>query len=103
MDTDDIALYRPAIDTGHTGSPMLERYAEVTAIDVESITVYWNGAGPHTFSRSSGKCIESTNGVMRGFLISPGQEDRLRALTEPTSPVNATPAPSPTPPRKKRT
>lgn len=47
----------------------VERYATVTSITDELFEVSWRGR-QHTFSRASGMCIESIDGLLRGFALS---------------------------------
>lgn len=59
-------------DGGH------ERYATVAGIDGHHVLVDWEGL-LHLFSRERGRCIESANGIMKGWRIHPDELPRFQA------------------------
>lgn len=55
-----------------------ERYGTVYALATAHVVVNWREGGYNHFSREDGSCIESTNGIMRGWRIHPDELPRFQ-------------------------
>lgn len=55
-----------------------ERYAELRAYGARPIVRLLWGGEVHAFDRATGECIESVDGIMRGWKIHPGELSRFQ-------------------------
>ena len=73
-----------------------ERYATLSGMDGLVLLVQWKTEELHEFLRSSGTCVSSPGGVMRGWSVSPEDlakfslSEEARAAAPPTPPTPPT-------------
>lgn len=64
----------PGSDKDPSGGPI--RYIEITSIDGPSASGTWKHGDEHVFCRYTGRCLESSNGAMVGWMLAPHEMHR---------------------------
>lgn len=64
----------PGSEKDPSGGPV--RFVEITSIDGPSASGTWKHGDKHVFCRYTGRCLESSNGAMAGWMIAPHEMHR---------------------------
>lgn len=71
-------IREPSLDSDKDPSGGPVRFVEITSIDGPSASGHWKHGDEHTFCRYTGRCLESSNGAMAGWMIAPHEMHRHR-------------------------